>query len=215
MSFSNLLRWSGLAFLLGGVLLPLSWFIRFAEGDSSNPATVLSALYVTEHTLSIIGIILTLLGLVGVYAVQIREMGRLGFIGFVVLFTGNALLGGLLFFEGYVVPAIAARAPSLHEDALFTQPALLIPTIVLSVFLLLGFILFGIAIMRANVLPRLAGLLFIIGAVLYGPGPNQLPWFIFTIGTVVIGVAQIWLGYVLWSGKREAVTMAKQVRATV
>ncbi len=216
MSSSNLFRWSGLAFLLAGIFLPLSWYVRFAEGDSSNPATVMSALYVIEHTLAIIGVILTLLGLVGIYARQIRETGRTGLLGFVALFTGTALLGGLLFFEGYVVPAIAATTPSLHEETLFNVPALLIPAIVLSACSLLGFLLFGIAMMRANVLPRLAVLLFIIGGVLYSPGPSQLPWIVFTIGTTVVGIAQIWLGYALWSGQREqAPIVAKEAQRVV
>jgi len=180
MSSSNVSRLSGLAFLLAGILLPFSWYIRFAEGDSSNPATVMSVLYVTEHTMAIIAVILTLLGLVGIYTCQIRETGRVGLLGFLALFTGTVLLGGLLFFEGYVVPAIAASAPSLHEATLFNVPALLAPVIALSIFSLLGFLLFGIAMMRANVLPRMAGLLFIIGGVLYSPGPNQLPWIVFT-----------------------------------
>jgi hypothetical protein len=207
MSSSNLFRWSGLGFLLAGILLPLSWYIRFAEGDSGNPATVMSALYVTEHTLAIIGVILTLFGLVGIYTRQIRETGRVGLLGFLALFTGTVLLGGLLFFEGYVVPAIAATKPSLHEDALFNVPTLLVPAIVLSIFNLLGFVLLGVATMRANVLPRWAALLFIIGGILYSPGPNQLPWIVFTIGTTVVGLAQIWLGYALWSEKSERATI--------
>ena len=216
MSSSNLFRWSGLAFLLAGILLPVSWYIRFAEGDSSNPATVMSALYITGETLAIIGVILTLLGLVGIYTRQIRETGRVGLLGFLALFTGTVLLGGLLFFEGYVVPAIAATTPSLHEVSLFSVPALLVPVIVLSIFNLLGFLLFGIAIMRANVLPRLAGLLFIIGGILYSPGPNQLPWIVFTIGTTVVGIAQIWLGYALWSGQSERAPMlAKEPQRVV
>jgi hypothetical protein len=216
MSSSKLFRLSGLAFLLAGILLPLSWYIRFAEGDSGNPATVTSALYMAEHTLAIIGVILMLLGLVGIYGRQIRETGRTGLVGFLALFTGTTLLGGLLFFEGYVVPAIAATMPSLHEETLFNVPALLVPAIVLSAFNLLGFIVFGIAMMRANVLPRLAALLFIIGGVLYSPGPNQLPWIVFTIGTTVAGIAQIWLGYALFSGQREqAPIVAKEMQRVV
>jgi hypothetical protein len=163
--------------------------------------------------MAIIGVILTLLGLVGIYTRQVRETGRTGLLGFLALFTGTALLGGLLFFEGYVVPAIAATTPSLHEDMLFNVPALLAPAIVLSIFNLLGFLLFGIAIVRANVLPRVAGLLFIIGGILYSPGPNQLPWIVFTIGTTVVGIAQIWLGYTLLADKSAVGTINRPLRA--
>jgi len=216
MSSSNLFRWSGLAFLLAGILLPATWYMRFAEGDSSNPATVTSALYVTEHTLAIIGVILTLLGLVGIYGRQIRETGRTGLLGFLALFSGHVLIGGLLFFEGYAVPAIAATTPSLHESTLYSVPALLVASIVLSIFNLLGFIVFGVALMRASILPRLAALLFIIGGILYSPGPTQLPWIVFTIGTTVVGIAQIWLGYALWSGQREPATIvAKEAQRVV
>lgn len=216
MSSSNLFRWSGLAFLLAGIFLPISWYIRFAEGDSGNPATVTNALYISEHTLSIIGVILMLLGLVGIYTYQARESGRVGLIGFLALFIGTALLGGLLFFEGYVVPAIAATTPSLHEETLFGVSFLLTPTIALTIFNLLGFVLFGIAMMRANVLPRLAASLFIIGGILYSPGPTELPWVVFTIATTIVGISQIWLGYALWSAQRERVpVLAKEAQRVV
>jgi hypothetical protein len=216
MSSSKLFRWSGLAFLLAGILLPVSWYIRFAEGDSSNPATVMSALYIAEHTMAIIGIILMLLGLVGIYTRQVRESGVVGLLGFLALFTATTLLGGVLFFEGYVVPAIAATTPSLHEDTLFGVAALLVPTIVLSAFYLLGFLLFGVATVRAHVFPRMAGVLFIIGGILYSPGPSQLPWVVYTIGTTVLGIAQLWLGYTLWSAQSGSVpTLAREAQRVV
>ena len=57
---------------------------------------------------------------------------------------------------------------------------------------------------------------FIIGGILYSPGPNQLPWIVFTIGTTVVGIAQIWLGYALWSGQRERAPMlAKEAQRVV
>lgn len=216
MSSSKLFRWSGLAFLLAGILLLATWYIRVAEGDSSNPATVTSALYITDHTLAIIGIVLTMLGLVGIYGRQVREAGRTGLLGFLALFTGHVLIGGLLFFEGYAVPAIAATTPSLHEATLYTVPALLVASIVLGVFNLVGFLTFGIALMRANILPRLAALLLIIGGLLYSPGPTQVPWIVFTLGTTLVGVAQIWLGYALFSEQREqAPLVAKEMQRVV
>ena len=216
MSSSKLFRWSGLAFLLAGILLLATWYIRVAEGDSSNPATVTSALYITDHTLAIIGIVLTMLGLVGIYGRQVREAGRTGLLGFLALFTCHVLIGGLLFFEGYAVPAIAATTPSLHEATLYTVPALLVASIVLGVFNLVGFLTFGIALMRANILPRLAALLLIIGGLLYSPGPTQVPWIVFTLGTTLVGVAQIWLGYALFSEQREqAPLVAKGMQRVV
>ena len=69
----------------------------------------------------------------------------------------------------------------------------------------MGFILFGIATMRAGVLTRWGALLLIISAPLFGAG-LFVPVFVRTIGAVLYAVGFAWLGYTLWrdKGKRVA-----------
>jgi len=77
----------------------------------------------------------------------------------------------------------------------------------------LGFILLGITTMRAGVLPRLAGLLLIVGTVLtlvpsigLFLSPSEGLFVVNSIGRVIFGIAFVWLGYALWSEKDERAT---------
>jgi hypothetical protein len=74
-----------------------------------------------------------------------------------------------------------------------------------------GYILFGVATMRAGVLPRWSGLLLIIGVLFFMNSEAQLfdralSHVIATIGDVVFGLGFAWAGYVLWSERRALVS---------
>ncbi len=77
----------------------------------------------------------------------------------------------------------------------------------------LGYILFGVATMRAGVLPRWSGLLLIIGVAFSmaegSPFGRTLSHVIVTIGHVVFGLGLAWMGYALWSEQRELASQGK------
>jgi ABC-type multidrug transport system permease subunit len=67
---------------------------------------------------------------------------------------------------------------------------------------LIGLIVFGAATMRAGVFPRWAGLLLIVGDVVFGMGSfagSAAPIFEI-VGALITGVALVWLGLSLLSG---------------
>jgi len=67
---------------------------------------------------------------------------------------------------------------------------------------MLGGLLFGIATLRAGILPRWpAGLLAVAAAVT--PAAALLPHELQRLAAVPVGVALAWLGYALWSERRE------------
>ncbi len=68
--------------------------------------------------------------------------------------------------------------------------------ILLSGIFAVGWLLFGVATLRAHVYPRWAALLLMVGAVL---GFFPLP-----LNTVVFGVAVAWLGFALFTGQERA-----------
>ena len=196
MSSSNLIRWCGLAELLAGVLIAL-FLLLHSERDV---ASVLSIPYTAQHFLGIGAAILGLLGLIGLYAVQLQQAGWPGLIGFLLAFTGTALRVGQAFFDGVTIPLIATYNPDLLEivESLFIGATALI-FLLTGVTFILGFIIFGIVIMRVGMFPRPGGLLLIIGAPLLGLGP-LMPVYVLTIGAIVFGLGQVWLGYALWTG---------------
>jgi hypothetical protein len=140
--------------------------------------------------LFLLGAVLLLGGLVGLYAYQSESAGPLGFAGFAVAFLGTALMIGASWSSVFVEPYIAGVAPELLEE----EPGgLLNLGFTLSFGLVsLGWLLFGVASLRARVYPRSASILLIIGAALtFVPLP-------FT--AIVFAVSVAWLGFVLLTG---------------
>ena len=67
---------------------------------------------------------------------------------------------------------------------------------------MLGGLLFGIATFRAGILPRWAAGLLAVGAML-APVAALLPHELQPKVAVPVGLALAWLGYALWSERRE------------
>jgi len=108
--------------------------------------------------LYLISTALLLLGLVGLYISQSEAVGVLGFVRFLVAFLGTVLLAGALWFELFITPSLAAEAPELLAAELG------LPGFILMVLLgAVGWVLFGVATLRAGVYPRWAAILLIVG----------------------------------------------------
>ena len=204
---SSLIRWTGLAAMVAGII--------FAGIQPIHPPDVLSS--VTTGAWAIITplktamCLLFLLGIAGLYARQVEEAGWLGLAGFLLFSLSWALNLAFIFAEAFIVPLLATAAPTFVEGFfgivnghpvetnLGALPALYALT---GVLYMLGGLLFGIATLRAGILPRWpAGLLAVAAAVT--PAAALLPHEIQRLAGIPVGVALAWLGYALWSERRE------------
>jgi len=201
--------------MLGGVLFPLAALIH---PNGEDLAAVNMPNWVPAHLLGLVSVTLIHLGLIGLYARQVEETGRLGLVGFVLAFVGGAFASTTQYVTSTVIPLIAAQAPALFDQAM-TPPPFAPPVFVLG--FVLGHVLFGLATMRAGVLPHWSGLLVIIGIVLFFLGevsflaqrlavPALQQVFelirrlrvIVLFGDVAFGLGLVWMGHALWSEKR-------------
>jgi hypothetical protein len=198
MSTSKLIRWSGGALLLAGIMIAVP--VIFHPDDVAHPETVLGTTWVAVHGFFAAGAVLALLGLTGLFARQAEEAGKLWLIGFLLTFTGTALLVAVLVVEAFVVPIIAAEAPKLLDPSgPLLGGSLGVVFLLAGIIFALGAILFGIVIVRAGVLPRLSALPFIVGAPLLAFWP-PLPYLVGVAGGVLVGIGFCWMGYALFSG---------------
>jgi hypothetical protein len=166
MSSSNLFRWSGLAAILGGVLLPLSWILRFVAGVQRP----------ISGTVEFVGTILLVFGFMGVYGFQHKESGILGFLGFLLVTISNcAALGECWLQNGELTGAAVILGP------------------LVGITMLLGFILLGIGSWKANQLPRWTAVLWVIGGALIVPGFLVQPILV-VIGGVIQGAGIVGAG---------------------
>ena len=173
MSTSSLFRWSGMATILGGVLLPTSWILRFLFAVQ-RPVT---------GTIEFVGTILLVFGFMGVYAVQHKQAGVLGFLGFLLVIVHKCSALGECW---------------LQDGGELTGAAVVLGPLV-GATMLLGFILLGLGSWKANRLPRWTPVLWVIGGLLIVPGFVVQPLLV-VIGGVIQGTGFVGAGAKLWAG---------------
>jgi hypothetical protein len=205
MSTAKLIRWSGLMSILAGVLYALGALLHPVGEDLD---AYLSPNWVPAHQVYWVAAILMLFGLVGLYARQVEETGWLGLVGFGLAFIGTVLVSGIFAVASTVIHLVAVESPALFDQAV-TPPAY--GVIVLVLGYILGYVLFGIATTRAGVFPRGSGILLVIGSVMFFvsesvPLSASLSHLVVTIGDVIFGASFVWMGFALWSEKREVVS---------
>jgi hypothetical protein len=180
-----------------------------------HPPNVLSSVTTTRwtivHSLALTMSLFGLLGMMGLYARQVKEAGWLALAGFLLLSLWLVLILPFTFFEVFFLPPLATEAPTFAKGFLgiFTGSASEINFGVLpalwqlsTVLLLLGGLVFGIATFRAGILSRWpAGLLAVAAALT--PAAAFLPHAIQPLVAVPIGAGLAWLGYALFSERRE------------
>lgn len=202
MSVSKLIRWGGLVVFLGAVLWAIQkvgWTLLIGDQDPlTYPQPTATILWV----LGLIAALLILLGLPALYAHQARQAERMGLIAFVVVFLGMALVTSNGYFGTFIQPGLVDLI-SLAEGAGVTvqEPVAagvgFMTTLGLYV---LGWLLFGLASLRARVLPRWAVVLVLVGIVFgflfMASGISLL-----ALPITEIGIAG--LGYALWHRKTE------------
>jgi hypothetical protein len=186
---STLVRLGGLAAVTAGVLLLILdlWGLvlellgAYPENFSEEAVT---AGYAVQSALWLIGVLLLLVAVVGLHARQSAAAGALGVVGFLAALIGTGLLVGLVWANTFVVPTAAVQAPAfLDADPV---GALAFGFIFSTAVFGLCWALFGVAMLRAQVYPRVAAILLIIGALLViVPLPAT---------GIVIEVALIWMG---------------------
>ena len=188
MSSSNLIRWAGLAALVGGVLYLVAEVLGLPTLNRENfSETASTASFAIQQLAYLLGVVFVLLGLLGLYVHQSEAAGALGLIGFLVAFLGTVLIGGFIWASAFIAPALATEAPRFLDAG---PPPGLLPTFIIFA---VGWVLFGIATLRGRVFPRAAAILLIVGAVF-----TVLP---LPFTTVVFAVAVAWLGFALFTGR--------------
>lgn len=155
MDSKTLFRLSGLALLLA---LPLQIVGSLLHPPTEELVDVLRSTYAPAHLILFLAWLLAVLGLPGFYARQAQRAGVLGLIGFVLTIAAAAYHLYLLLYEASATPLLAqdpATQALIGPGGRMAHGAGALGP--LSFALLLGWTLFGLATVRAGVLPRWAG----------------------------------------------------------
>lgn len=183
MGSSNLIRWAGLAAVVGSVLWAL-WTVGFNFVGYGDPGTPAYERYEAYNRLLPLALLPVVVGFLGLYAAQRRSCGWLGRAGLVAALLGLALVAAGSVGEFWVFTAQPYGEPNGRNAS---WAAYLLGHLVLGV----GSVLFGVAAVRAKVLARKAAMAFaVLGGFAVAP----------FLGALVFAVPFAWLGYALWSG---------------
>jgi hypothetical protein len=180
MGSSELIRWDAIGLMMAG----LTWLVL-------GLAAVLGILQAIpgreDIALLAVALLLTAAGLAGLHTMQRGHYGLLGQAGFYLALV--AIAGRIL---GIVVYAAGSSA---LEGISFPATA----------GMLVGFVLYGVATLRAGVLPRWYGLVLIVSM----PVSLLVPTY---YGTVLFGLFLVVLGFALWSRRGAATEQPSRVR---
>ena len=178
-----------IAVLAGGLLALVSVGLYFVTDRSDLIAMMTNPVFLVFSAAYAVTFPLLLIALVAVYWRQAGQAGLFGAIAFCTAAVGTMGLGGDMWFEGFAMPWLTQVAPEVigvPSSGSLLRTAWLVSVALFS----LGWILFGVASLRARVLPRVLSAAVAVGGLL-GFQAAMPPWGV-ALGLAVATVG-IWL----------------------
>jgi hypothetical protein len=168
-----------------GVLMVVAQLVMLPFDPKDHVATTTAPAFQVGGVVYLVGFVLLMLFLVASHAWLEERAGRLGTAASVVAVVGTMALGGDLWFETFAVPWLADEAP----DSLDTEPTVLLALGALSSYALFaaGWVLYGVASLRARVPLAISVVIIVGGAV--GFRALLSPWVVpLGVGVAALGV---------------------------
>jgi hypothetical protein len=150
----RLFRWGGMAIVVAGVLMVVATLLHPSR---ETTATIIASepRLVAAHALYTLAWLLILLGLPGLYSAQREGMGRLGLTGFLFAMFGTYLIAVTGYF-GFLAPVLAEDFPAAIA-AIGQYTPVVISNGLAAIAFMVGYALFGIAMISTATLPRWSG----------------------------------------------------------
>ena len=214
---ATLMRLAGLSAMVAGLC-----FIVIGMFHPVNEPSAVNATWVNVHIAATALGFFGLFGMAGLYVRQVEESGWLGLTGFLLFTVWMTLVCGSSFVEAFILPKLASSSPAfiagwmgMFSGAPSAIDLGILPAMwnISTPMFILGVVLFGIATFRASVLPRWAGALLALNVVLVPLGALVPPEHQAKIIMAPIGLALAWLGYALFSERRENASELAPVRS--
>ncbi len=153
--------------------------------------------------MGVIGALAGLLGQAGIFVIQMAKINWYASVGFFIATLGTTLLIGTMLWESVLWPILVKHEESLldFQGPIYSSKTFLPFFIVSSLIYSVGYVLVGIGIFQANVLPRTAGFLLAVGAPTFGLGAMFGKYQVYarSLGITLMSGGLIWLGLVMLS----------------
>jgi hypothetical protein len=180
-------RQTGLASIAAAGLLLVSQVSQLVI-----PAILPESFWIATHSLrmglALLSMFVLLLALTGLHARQADASGKLGLVGYLVASLGTLLVAGDWWYEAFIVPVLRDQVPELLATA--PSGSILVGAAITSGTFAAGWLIFGLASLRAGVFPRRAAVLMTVAGVagiLALISPFQVPL------ALAVGWMGVWL----------------------
>jgi hypothetical protein len=191
---SRSLKWGGFANVAGGVLVAVAYL---SHPHHETPEVIASSYWLWTHILFVFSLLFGVFGLIALMGYSLRGGSTLGLVGYVVAICSLILIFGLNYYETFINPVVATEAPEfvVQYGAGLTIGVVAVLFPISGGLFVLGYVLFSINLLQTAQLGRGAPALMIVGVIIFGAGLSGFfPMFVVQTGSVVFGIATVWLG---------------------
>lgn len=193
MNRQNLVHWGGFTALIASILsIAIEIVFMITIRNQMYSTAALTTEWSLLYTLRLMAVLLLMLGLVALFTRQSQNMRAFGVVAFVIALIGTMLIFGFAWALLFVFPGMAESVPA-YLDKLANEPNI---GIVITLFLVtVGWFLFGLASLRAKILPAGSAWIVMVGAfsaLVLNTMRLPFSWVIFDVGV-------LWMGWWLWS----------------
>lgn len=197
--------------LAAGVLLVLGNIVQLIPVARTESGRAGSPVFLFASIVLLAAALLLLLALSSLYVRRAAQVGSFGFSAVLVAGTGTVLLCSVYWSHAFLWPSLAQAAPELLDESVVPGP-FRFGELVARVIFGIGWIMAGVALLRAHIYGYAPAIVMMIGAVVtvVPSFSSVIPSFI--VGQLIFGIGVFWLGltpaYVLTEHYRrhEAVT---------
>ena len=205
MKQETLQKLGGISIIGGSILLAVysilfSTLMPLDQIRQDYTLAVLNPIYVWNASVAFFGLLFMLFGFTAVYSKLYKDSGIVGFLGYIFISIAYIIQMSKVTWEIFVYPVLATNEGSiflLKNFVFHSDPGIVLFRILSSIAILIGIILFCIALIRSKEFPCIGGILILVGAIIYGIGPMLTVLIaisgiiIFSIGCLMIGLRLI------------------------
>ncbi len=151
-SAQPLVRLAGPSAVLAGALVVLTQLLLLVTARETLVETLLSPAYQVGVAVYVASFGVLMIALVATYSVQARQAGAFGVVALCLAIVGTVDMAGNMWFDGFVGPWLADVIPAALEVP--RNGTLVVGAVSSYLLFPLGWVLYGVASLRAGVFPR-------------------------------------------------------------
>jgi hypothetical protein len=196
--FDRLIRFGGFLFFLFGLLaiiLRLTQFVLL--GDPPMEMLVISKPFLWLQGIpSLLAAVFFVVGVSSLYLRQARKVGTSGLVIYLISVSLLIISSGAMWTYTFTAPVLAREAPSLLTSS---SSAIVVATLGSMVLGQVGWLLMAIQAYMANVIPRWAAIIALVGiALVVVLTPFAQTQLLRLIYNLLLGIGPVVIGFVLW-----------------